>query len=172
MHWARDLWSIVAQGRKKSSIKPKYTACYVGCRSPLFGRLCNHSAVRPLIGWRVIVSGIYCAGLFRCHVFWRRIKLVAVRGQLMQELCQRYRSNGGHFGTWRSSVVNICAEVAENEVVSAVNFNAPANGHCCNLAAVERAMLAAKDAGPNAGYCCRLVCLLIVPDGISGRKTG
>jgi len=45
-------------------------------------------------------------------------------------------------------VVNICAEVAENEVVSAVNFNAPGQVVIAgNLAAVERAMLAAKDAG-------------------------
>jgi len=45
-------------------------------------------------------------------------------------------------------VVNICAEAAENEVVSAVNFNAPGQVVIAgNLAAVERAMLAAKDAG-------------------------
>ena len=45
-------------------------------------------------------------------------------------------------------VVNICAQVAENDVVSAVNFNAPGQVVIAgNLAAVERAMLAAKDAG-------------------------
>jgi [acyl-carrier-protein] S-malonyltransferase len=45
-------------------------------------------------------------------------------------------------------IVNICAQAAKDEVVSAVNFNAPGQvviaGH---LAAVERAMHAAKDAG-------------------------
>jgi [acyl-carrier-protein] S-malonyltransferase len=45
-------------------------------------------------------------------------------------------------------VVKVCADTAENEVVSAVNFNAPGQvviaGHA---AAVERAMTAAKEAG-------------------------
>lgn len=45
-------------------------------------------------------------------------------------------------------VVNICDRVAGNEVVSAVNFNAPGQVVIAgNLAAVERAMLAAKEAG-------------------------
>lgn len=45
-------------------------------------------------------------------------------------------------------VVNICAQVAKNEVVSAVNFNAPGQVVIAgNFAAVERAMIAAKEAG-------------------------
>ena len=57
-------------------------------------------------------------------------------------------SMGAILGLEDHQVVNICEQVAEGEVVSAVNFNAPGQvviaGH---LAAVERAMQAAKDAG-------------------------
>lgn len=45
-------------------------------------------------------------------------------------------------------VVTLCSQVENNEVVSAVNFNAPGQVVIAgNSAAVERAMLAAKDAG-------------------------
>jgi [acyl-carrier-protein] S-malonyltransferase len=49
-------------------------------------------------------------------------------------------------------VVHICAEVAENEVVAAVNFNAPGQVVIAgNTAAVDRALIAAKDAGAKRG---------------------
>ncbi len=51
-------------------------------------------------------------------------------------------------GLEEHQVVNICAQVAENEVVSAVNFNAPGQVVIAgNILAVERAINAAKAAG-------------------------
>jgi len=45
-------------------------------------------------------------------------------------------------------VVQVCANAAEDEIVSAVNFNSPGQVVIAgNVAAVERAMLAAKAAG-------------------------
>jgi [acyl-carrier-protein] S-malonyltransferase len=77
------------------------------------------------------------------------IKLVAVRGQLMQEAVPAgVGSMAAILGLEDHQVVNICAQVAQNDVVSAVNFNAPGQVVIAgNRAAVERAMLAAKDAG-------------------------
>jgi [acyl-carrier-protein] S-malonyltransferase len=45
-------------------------------------------------------------------------------------------------------VVQVCASAAEDEIVSAVNFNSPGQVVIAgNVAAVERAMLAAKETG-------------------------
>jgi [acyl-carrier-protein] S-malonyltransferase len=110
---------------------------------------CKHSTIRP--DWMAGHSlgeytALVCSGALS---FEDAIKLVAVRGQLMQEAVPAgVGSMAAILGLEDHQVVNICAEVAGNEVVSAVNFNAPGQVVIAgNLAAVERAMLAAKDAG-------------------------
>ena len=77
------------------------------------------------------------------------ISLVAERGRLMQEAVPSGTgAMAAILGLEDQQVVHVCAQSAEHEVVSAVNFNAPGQVVIAgNIAAVERAMQAAKDAG-------------------------
>jgi [acyl-carrier-protein] S-malonyltransferase len=77
------------------------------------------------------------------------LKLVEQRGRFMQEAVPAgVGAMAAIIGLEDHEVVNVCASVAEGDVVSAVNFNAPGQvviaGHAT---AVERAMASAKAAG-------------------------
>jgi len=146
----KDLWSIVAQGTEEvlnqtQNTQPAMLAAGVA----VWEVWCKHSTIQP--DWMAGHSlgeytALVCSGALS---FEDAIKLVAVRGQLMQEAVPvGVGSMAAILGLEDHQVVNICAEVAGNEVVSAVNFNAPGQVVIAgNIAAVERAMLAAKDAG-------------------------
>jgi [acyl-carrier-protein] S-malonyltransferase len=74
---------------------------------------------------------------------------VAARGRFMQEAVPAgVGAMAAILGLEDHQVVKVCADASEDEVVSAVNFNAPGQiviaGH---TAAVERAIAAAKEAG-------------------------
>ena len=145
-----DLWSIVAQGpeavlNQTQNTQPAMLAAGVA----VWEVWCKHSVIRPewMAGHSLgEYTALVCSGALS---FEDGIKLVAARGQLMQEAVPAgVGAMAAILGLEDHQVVNICAQVADNEVVSAVNFNAPGQvviaGH---LTAVERAMLAAKDAG-------------------------
>lgn len=146
----QDLWSIVAQGPEEvlnqtQNTQPAMLAAGVA----VWAVWCKHSAIRP--DWMAGHSlgeytALVCSGAIS---FEDGIKLVAVRGQLMQEAVPvGVGSMAAILGLEDHQVVTVCAQAAEDEVVSAVNFNAPGQVVIAgNLAAVERAMLAAKDAG-------------------------
>ena len=91
-------------------------------------------------------TALVCSGAL---AFEDGIKLVAARGQLMQEAVPAgVGAMAAILGLEDHQVVKVCADVAANEVVSAVNFNAPGQVVIAgNAAAVERAMAAAKEAG-------------------------
>jgi [acyl-carrier-protein] S-malonyltransferase len=77
------------------------------------------------------------------------VKLVALRGQLMQEAVPAgVGAMAAILGLDDAAVKTACAQAAQEEVVAAVNFNAPGQvviaGH---LTAVERAIVVAKEAG-------------------------
>jgi [acyl-carrier-protein] S-malonyltransferase len=145
-----DLWSIVAQGpedvlNQTQNTQPAMLAAGVA----VWEVWCKHSAIRP--DWMAGHSlgeytALVCSGAMS---FEDGIKLVALRGQLMQQAVPvGVGSMAAILGLEDHQVVTVCAQVAEDEVVSAVNFNAPGQVVIAgNLAAVERAMLAAKDAG-------------------------
>jgi [acyl-carrier-protein] S-malonyltransferase len=91
-------------------------------------------------------TALVCSGAMS---FEDGIKLVAARGRLMQEAVPPgIGAMAAILGLEDHQVVKVCADAAESEIVSAVNFNSPGQvviaGH---VAAVERAMLAAKEAG-------------------------
>ena len=146
----QDLCSIVAQGPEEvlnqtQNTQPAMLAAGVA----VWSVWCKHSAIRP--DWMAGHSlgeytALVCSGAMS---FEDGIKLVALRGQLMQEAVPvGVGSMAAILGLEDHQVVAVCAQVAEDEVVSAVNFNAPGQVVIAgNLAAVERAMLAAKDAG-------------------------
>ncbi|MEG0860886.1 MAG: ACP S-malonyltransferase [Pseudomonas sp.] len=77
------------------------------------------------------------------------VKLVKRRGELMQEAVPAGQgAMAAILGLDDAVVVGICAEAAQGEVVSAVNFNSPGQVVIAGAkAAVERAMEACKAAG-------------------------
>jgi len=91
-------------------------------------------------------TALVCAGLI---TFEDAVALVAERGRCMQKAVP---SDAGAMaailGLNDEQVIQVCTDTAENEIVSAANFNSPGQvviaGH---KLAVERAINAAKDAG-------------------------
>lgn len=146
----KDLWSIVADGPEEElnqthNTQPAMLAAGVA----VWQLWCKHSNVRP--AW---VAG-HSLGEYTALVcsdalsFEDGIKLVAARGRLMQEAVPPgVGAMAAILGLEDHQVVQVCANAAEGEIVSAVNFNSPGQVVIAgNVAAVERAMLAAKEAG-------------------------
>jgi [acyl-carrier-protein] S-malonyltransferase len=146
----KDLWLIVAEGpedelNQTHNTQPAMLAAGVA----IWEVWCKHSNVRP--AWMAGHSlGEYTALVCsEAMSFEDGIKLVAARGRLMQEAVPPgIGAMAAILGLEDHQVVKACADAAENETVSAVNFNSPGQvviaGH---VAAVERAMQAAKAAG-------------------------
>lgn len=145
-----DLWKMVEEGpvdvlNETYNTQPAMLAAGVA----VWEVWCQQSSIRP--AWMAGHSlgeytALVCSGAMS---FTDAIKLVAQRGHLMQEAVPAgLGAMAAVVGLEDYQVVNICASVAESEVVSAVNFNAPGQvviaGH---VAAVERAMVATKAAG-------------------------
>jgi [acyl-carrier-protein] S-malonyltransferase len=145
-----DLWDLVENGSAEAlnethNTQPAMLAAGVA----MWQVLCERSDIRP--AWMAGHSlgeytALVCSGALG---FTDAIKLVAQRGRLMQEAVPAgIGAMAAVVGLEDHQVVSVCASVAESEVVSAVNFNAPGQvviaGH---VGAVERAMLAAKEAG-------------------------
>jgi len=146
----KDLWAIVTQGPEEDLNQTQNTQpAMLAAGVAVWEVWCKHSVIRP--DWMAGHSlgeytALVCSGALS---FEDGIKLVAERGRLMQEAVPAgVGSMAAILGLEDHQIVDICAQVAENEVVSAVNFNAPGQVVIAgNLAAVERAMIAAKEAG-------------------------
>ncbi|MGZ5030859.1 MAG: ACP S-malonyltransferase [Methylobacter sp.] len=146
----KDLWSIVTEGpegelNQTHNTQPVMLAAGVA----VWQIWCKHSNVRP--AWMAGHSlGEYTALVCSDALsFEDGIKLVAARGRLMQEAVPPgVGAMAAILGLEDHQVVQVCANAAENEIVSAVNFNSPGQVVIAgNAAAVERAMIAAKEAG-------------------------
>lgn len=146
----KDLWSIVAKGpedelNQTHNTQPVMLAAGVA----VWEVWRKHSNVRP--AWMAGHSlGEYTALVCsEAMSFEDGVKLVAARGQLMQAAVPAgVGAMAAILGLEDHQVVKVCADAAENEIVSAVNFNSPGQVVIAgNTAAVERAMLAAKEAG-------------------------
>ncbi|MGZ8190824.1 MAG: ACP S-malonyltransferase [Methylococcaceae bacterium] len=147
---SKDLWSIITQGpddelNQTRNTQPAMLAAGVA----VWEVWCEQSNVRP--AWMAGHSlgeytALVCSGAMS---FEDGIKLVEARGRLMQEAVPAgVGAMAAILGLEDHQVVNICGEVAGNEVVSAVNFNAPGQVVIAgNVEAVERAVIAAKQAG-------------------------
>ncbi len=145
-----DLWSLVSAGSAEElnlthNTQPAMLAAGVA----VWKVWCQHSAIRP--SWMAGHSlGEYTALVCsEAMSFEDGIKLVAARGRLMQEAVPPgIGAMAAILGLEDHHVVKVCFDSAENEVVSAVNFNSPGQvviaGH---VAAVERAIIGAKAAG-------------------------
>lgn len=146
----KDLWAIVANGSEDElnqthNTQPAMLAAGVA----VWEVWRKHSNVRP--AWMAGHSlGEYTALVCsEAMTFEDGIRLVAARGRLMQEAVPPgIGAMAAILGLEDHQVVKACADAAENEIVSAVNFNSPGQVVIAgNVAAVERAMLAAKAAG-------------------------
>lgn len=91
-------------------------------------------------------SALVCAGVID---FKQAIKLVELRGQLMQEAVPAgVGAMYAIIGLDDDSIAKACEEAAQGEVVSPVNFNSPGQVVIAgNKAAVERAGALCKEAG-------------------------
>jgi len=146
----KDLWSIVAEGPEEELNQTHNTQPVMLAAGVAVWQLwCKHSSVRP--AWMAGHSlGEYTALVCsEALSFEDGVKLVAARGRLMQEAVPSgVGAMAAILGLEDHQVVQVCANAAEGEIVSAVNFNSPGQVVIAgNVAAVERAMLAAKEAG-------------------------
>ena len=145
-----DLWRLVQDGPVEElnltyNTQPAMLAAGVA----MWRVWCEQSDIRP--DWVAGHSlGEYTALVCSDAIgFEDGISLVADRGHLMQEAVPPgVGAMAAIIGLENHLVVKACADSAENEVVSAVNFNAPGQVVIAgNIAAVERAMEATKEAG-------------------------
>jgi [acyl-carrier-protein] S-malonyltransferase len=146
----RDLWHIISQGSEEQLNQTQNTQpAMLAVGVAIWEIWCKYSSVRPV--WMAGHSlgeytALVCSGAI---AFEDAVKLVAIRGQLMQEAVPvGVGAMAAILGLEDHQVVAVCAEAAGNQVVSAVNFNAPGQvviaGHA---EAVEKASNAAKQAG-------------------------
>lgn len=146
----KDLWQLVTDGPVEDlnlTYNTQPTMLTAGVA--VWQVWCELSEVRP--SWMAGHSlgeytALVCSGAM---TFEDAVALVAERGTLMQEAVPNGEgAMAAILGLDEPQVVKVCAEAADGQVVSPVNFNAPGQiviaGH---VAAVERAMIAAKDAG-------------------------
>lgn len=146
----KDLWAIVSAGPEAELNQTHNTQpAMLAAGFAVWNIWCKHSQVRP--AWMAGHSlGEYTALVCSEAIsFEDGIKLVAARGVLMQEAVPAgVGAMAAVLGLDDHQVVKVCADAAENEIVSAVNFNSPGQVVIAgNAAAVERAIAAAKDAG-------------------------
>ncbi len=146
----KDLWSIVAEGPEEELNRTHNTQpAMLAAGVAVWEVWCKHSNVRP--SWMAGHSlGEYTALVCsEAMTFEDGIKLVSVRGLLMQEAVPPgVGAMAAILGLEDHQVVKVCADATGTEIVSAVNFNSPGQVVIAgNVAAVEKAMLAAKAAG-------------------------
>ncbi len=145
-----DLWSLASRGPEEQMNLTQNTQPLMLAAGFAGWRIwCRQSCVRPrwMAGHSLgEYTALTCAGAL---AFDDAVRLVAERGRLMQEaIAPGAGAMAAILGLDDKQVVAVCAEVAGNDVVAAVNFNAPGQvvvaGH---TEAVKRAVEAAKEAG-------------------------
>ncbi len=146
----RDLWQLISEGpvealNQTENTQPAMLAAGVAT----WEVWCSKTDVRP--SWMAGHSlgeytALVCCGTMR---FTDAVQLVAERGRLMQEAVPPGDgAMAAILGLEDHQVVKVCTDAAGDEVVAAVNFNAPGQVVIAgNTAPVERAMQAAKAAG-------------------------
>jgi [acyl-carrier-protein] S-malonyltransferase len=147
----KDLWALVSDSALESELNQTHNTqpAMLAAGIAIWNVWAQHSSIRPawVAGHSLgEYSALVCAGALD---FEEAIKLVALRGALMQEAVPHgVGAMAAILGLDDSVVIDVCAQAAGNDVVSAVNFNSQGQvviaGHA---QAVERAMAGAKQAG-------------------------
>jgi [acyl-carrier-protein] S-malonyltransferase len=145
-----NLWQMINEGSAEALNETRNTQpAMLAAGVAVWQVWCQKTSLRP--AWMAGHSlgeytALVCSGAIS---FDDAVKLVAQRGRLMQEAVPTgLGAMAAVIGLEDHQVVNLCASISNSEIVSTVNFNAPGQvviaGH---LAAVEKAMVAAKEAG-------------------------
>lgn len=145
-----DLWALVQQGPVEALNETDKTQPALLTASVAIWRvLAQQGLANPamMAGHSLgEYSALVCAGVID---FKDAVKLVALRGQLMQQAVPA--GTGAMYaiiGLDNDAIAKVCAEAAEGEVVSPVNFNSPGQVVIAGAkAVVERAATACKAAG-------------------------
>jgi len=145
-----DLWSLVQNGPEANLNQTENTQPAMLAAGVAVWRVwCEKSQIRP--NWMAGHSlGEYTALVCSNAIaFEDAVKLVAARGRLMQEAVPAgVGAMAAILGLEDHQVVNACAEVANDEIVAAANFNAPGQVVIAgDTAAVDRAIDALKALG-------------------------
>lgn len=145
----KDLWALVQTSEAELNQTHNTQPAMLAAGYAVWTVWCKQSQVRPdwVAGHSLgEYTALVCSGAME---FEDAIRLVALRGQLMQEAVPvGTGAMAAILGLEDHEVVKVCTESAGSEVVSAVNFNAPGQVVIAgNTAAVERAITAAKEKG-------------------------
>ncbi|MDC9728149.1 MAG: ACP S-malonyltransferase [Methyloprofundus sp.] len=145
-----DLWQMVSEGPAEELNQTHNTQPAMLAAGVALWRIWNaKSDVKPafMAGHSLgEYTALVCSGVL---AFEDAIALVAERGKLMQEAVPAgVGAMAAILGLADDQVIQVCADAAQGEVCSAVNFNSTGQvviaGH---NDAVERAMIGAKEAG-------------------------
>ncbi|MEZ9709894.1 ACP S-malonyltransferase [Vibrio breoganii] len=145
-----DLWALIQDGPVEDLNQTHRTQPALLASSVAVWRVWNEQglATPELLAGHSLgeYSALVCAGVID---FKEAIKLVELRGQLMQEAVPA--GTGAMYaiiGLADDAIAKACEEAAQGEVVSPVNFNSPGQVVIAgNKAAVERAGVLCKEAG-------------------------
>ncbi|MEZ9833107.1 ACP S-malonyltransferase [Vibrio breoganii] len=145
-----DLWALIQDGPVEDLNQTHRTQPALLASSVAVWRVWNDQglATPELLAGHSLgeYSALVCAGVID---FKEAIKLVELRGQLMQEAVPA--GTGAMYaiiGLADDAIAKACEEAAQGEVVSPVNFNSPGQVVIAgNKAAVERAGALCKEAG-------------------------
>lgn len=145
-----DLWAMVTDGPVEDLNQTQHTQpAMLAAGVALWKVWSATSDIRPayMAGHSLgEYTALVCSGALD---FADAIALVAARGRFMQEAVPAgVGAMAAVLGLTDEQVIQVCAEAAQGEVCSAVNFNSPGQVVIAgNTAAIDRAMLAAKEAG-------------------------
>jgi len=145
-----DLWQLVNQGPAEKLNQTNFTQPALLTASVALWRLWNeNSPVKPaVIAGHSLgeYSALVCAGVFSLA---QGVQLVEKRGEFMQaSVPEGVGAMAAVIGLADAEIITACQQAAEEQVVSAVNFNSPGQVVIAgNKEAVERAGVLCKDAG-------------------------
>lgn len=146
----RDLWSLVGQGPKEDLDRTENTQPAMLAAGVAVWRVWQQSGGRPATVMAGHSLGEYAALVAAGALgFADGIRLAADRARFMQEAVPAGEgAMAAVLGLEDAQVVALCAEQAQGDVLSAVNFNSPGQVVIAgSAAAVARAIDAAKSAG-------------------------
>ncbi|MFA0438569.1 [acyl-carrier-protein] S-malonyltransferase [Vibrio sp. 10N.286.49.C2] len=145
-----DLWALVQNGPAEDLNQTHRTQPALLASSVAIWRVWQQQGLEQpsMIAGHSLgeYSALVCAGVID---FKEAIKLVQLRGQLMQEAVPAgVGAMYAIIGLDDAAIANACEEASQGEVVSPVNFNSPGQVVIAgNKAAVERAGVLCKEAG-------------------------